>query len=57
MIPVYLGLSIFWKLFKRTKFVKPSGADIWTGKAALDAEEWPSVIPKNMIERIWFWIA
>lgn len=54
---MYLGLFVFWKLFKRTKFVKPSEADIWTGKAALDAEEWPPIIPKNIVERIWFWIA
>ena len=48
---------ICWKVFKRTKFVKASEADIWSGKAALDAEIWPQQIPRNMIEKIWFWIA
>ncbi|KAM0719586.1 hypothetical protein Q7P37_003716 [Cladosporium fusiforme] len=57
VVPVYLGLYIFWKVIKRTRFVKSSEADIWTGKAALDAEEWPPNIPRNTIERIWYWIA
>jgi len=57
VIPIYLGLFLFWKLYKKTKFVKASEADLWTGKAALDAEVWPEQIPKNFLERIWFWIA
>jgi amino acid transporter len=57
VIPIYLGLFLFWKLYKKTKFVKASEADLWTGKAALDAEVWPEQIPRNFIERIWFWIA
>lgn len=55
-IPIYLGFYLFWKILKRTKFVKPHEADIWSGKAALDAEVWPEVVPKNWIERVWFWI-
>ena len=31
-IPIYIGFYLFWKLLKRTKFVKASEADIWTGK-------------------------
>jgi amino acid transporter len=57
VIPIYLGLFLFWKLCKKTKFVKASEADLWTGKAALDAEAWPEQIPRNFLERIWFWIA
>jgi len=57
VIPIYLGLFLFWKLYKKTKFVKASEADLWTGKAALDAEVWPEQIPRNFLERIWFWIA
>lgn len=56
-IPIYFGFYLFWKIFKRTKWVKPSEADIWTGKAALDAEVWPDLKPRNFLERIWFWIA
>ncbi|EER27172.1 hypothetical protein D8B26_005714 [Coccidioides posadasii str. Silveira] len=56
-IPIYFGLYVFWKIFKRTKAVAASEADIFTGKAALDAVEWPSEIPKNWIEKIWYWIA
>lgn len=56
-IPIYFALYGFWKIFKRTSWVKSENADIWTGKAALDAEYWPERKPKNMIERIWFWIA
>ena len=58
-IPIYLVLFAFWKVFKRTKFVSPHEADIFTGKAALDAADahWPERRPKNLMERIWFWIA
>ncbi|GAB7350342.1 hypothetical protein MBLNU459_g0973t1 [Dothideomycetes sp. NU459] len=56
-IPIYFALYLFWRIFKRTSFVKPAQADIWTGKAALDAEVWPEVVPKNMLEKIWAWIA
>ncbi|KAI9715363.1 MAG: hypothetical protein M1812_006008 [Candelaria pacifica] len=58
-IAIYFILLIFWKVFKRTKMVNPAEADIFTGKAALDAEDgnWPEQHPKNILERIWFWIA
>ncbi len=56
-VPIYAAFFIFWKVFKRTKFVKAEEADIFTGKAAIDAEVWPERKPRNMIERIWFWIA
>ena len=58
-IPIYLLLYLFWKIFKRTAFVRPSEADIFTGKAALDAADahWPERIPRNMLEKIWFFIA
>ena len=58
-IPIYLVLFALWKIFKRTKFIKSSEADIYTGKAALDAADahWPDRTPKNIIEKIWFFIA
>ncbi|KAI9700548.1 MAG: hypothetical protein M1820_006702 [Bogoriella megaspora] len=56
-IPIYFGFYLFWKILKRTKPVKPAEADIWTGKAAVDAEVWPDQHPRNFIEKIWFWIA
>ncbi|RAR15338.1 amino acid permease [Stemphylium lycopersici] len=58
----YIGILIFgllfgfWKVFKRTKMVKPHEADIWSGKAALDAEIWPEQIPRNALEKFWFWL-
>lgn len=58
----YIGVAIFgllfafWKVFKRTKMVNPAEADIWSGKAALDAEFWPEQIPRNALERFWFWL-
>ncbi|CAK4032016.1 amino acid permease [Lecanosticta acicola] len=57
VIPIYLAFYLFWKIVKRTKFIKAAEADIWTGKAALDAEVWPEQIPRNVWEKIWFWIA
>lgn len=51
-IPIFLTLFTFWKLFKKTKFVKPSEADLWTGKAAIDAEVWPDTVPRNLPEKV-----
>lgn len=56
-VPIYFAFYLFWKVFKKTKFVKSSEADIWTGKSALDAEVWPEQIPKNWVEKVWYWIA
>ncbi|KAH8724098.1 amino acid permease-domain-containing protein [Phaeosphaeriaceae sp. PMI808] len=63
---VYFGLIIIFNGFKvftqtpwliaRSKMVIPAEADIWSGKAALDAEVWPEQIPKNFIEKFWFWL-
>ncbi len=55
-IPIYFVMYAFWKLFKRTKVVDPTTADLWTGKAALDAMEWPVKVPRNVFERIWLYI-
>lgn len=56
-VPIYFGLYLFWKLFKRTHWRNPAEADIYTGKAALDAVDWPERIPRNWLEKVWFWIA
>lgn len=55
-IPIYFGLYLFWKFFKRTSLIDPESVDLWTGKAALDALEWPERIPRNFLEKIWFWV-
>jgi amino acid transporter len=58
----YIGVLIFallfgfWKIIMRSKAVKASEADIWSGKAALDAEVWPEQNPRNFIEKFWFWL-
>lgn len=56
-VPIYFGLYLFWKVLKRSKWRNPAEADIYTGKASLDAVEWPERKARNIIERIWFWIA
>lgn len=56
-VPIYFGLYLIWKIFKRTKVVKNHEADIWTGKEAIDQAYWPPVVPKNMLEKFWFWLA
>ncbi|KAF2643787.1 hypothetical protein P280DRAFT_496332 [Massarina eburnea CBS 473.64] len=55
-VPIFFFLYVFWKVFKKTKRVDPATADIWSGKAALDAQYWPDQIPKNMFEKFWFWL-
>jgi yeast amino acid transporter len=56
-IPIYFVLYASWRLFKRTHFVRSAEADIWSGKAALDAEVWEDPLPRNFLEKVWFWIA
>lgn len=58
-IPIYVTLYLFWKVFKRTSLRNPSEVDLFTGKGALDAADahWPERHPRNLLERIWFWIA
>jgi len=56
-VPIFFILYAFWKLFKREPLVNPATADIWSGKAALDAEHWPEQIPRNFLEKFWFWLA
>jgi len=55
-ILVFALLWVFWKVFKRTKPIDPAHADIWTGKAAVDAEVWPEYVPKNALEKFWAWL-
>ncbi|KAL8767990.1 MAG: hypothetical protein Q9209_005661 [Squamulea sp. 1 TL-2023] len=57
-IPIYFALYAFWKILKKTRFVRAHEADIFTGKAALDAADarWPPRVARNWMERVWFWI-
>jgi amino acid transporter len=56
-VPIFVLLYGFWKVFKRTKYVRSSETDIWSGKHAVDNEVWPEQHPRNFAERVWFWIA
>ncbi|KAF2670008.1 AAT family amino acid transporter [Microthyrium microscopicum] len=56
-IPIFVILYLFWKVLKRTRFVRAEESDIWSGKHAVDNEVWPDIQPRNVWERIWFWIA
>lgn len=58
-IPLYCGLYLFWKVYRKTRWVKPEEADIQTGKAALDAADshWPERKANNWWEKIWYFIA
>lgn len=55
-VPIFFLLYLFWKIFKRSKVVDSAHADIWSGKAALDAEVWPEQHPRNIVEKFWFWL-
>ena len=56
VLPVF-ALYLIGKIFLKSKWVPSSEADLFTGKAALDAIEWPERVPRNMLEKVWFWIA
>lgn len=56
-IPIFIMLYLGWKALKGTSFVQPIEADLWTGKHAIDSQIWPEQVPRNIWEKIWFWIA
>ncbi|KAK8062388.1 proline-specific permease protein [Apiospora hydei] len=58
-MPIFAGLFVGYKLVKRTRMVKAADMDLWSGKAEIDRLEatWVEPVPRNFIERIWFWIA
>lgn len=58
-IPIFLVLIFGYKFIKKSKYVKYSEMDLWSGKAEIDRLEstWPIIQPRNWLERIWFWIA
>lgn len=56
-VVIYFGLYGSAKIFLKSKIVPISEMDIFSGKAALDAQVWPERIPRNFAEKVWFWIA
>lgn len=58
-IPIFFGLILGYKMFKKTRVVKLGEMDLWSGKAEIDAMEgsWPERKPRNWLERVWFWLA
>lgn len=47
-MPIFFLFYGFWKVFKKTPFIKASEADLWTGKAAIDAEIWAERLPRQV---------
>ncbi|KAF2724922.1 AAT family amino acid transporter [Polychaeton citri CBS 116435] len=58
-IPIFFLLLFGYKIVKKTKMVKLVEMDLWSGKAEIDRLEplWPVRRPRNLVERVWFWIA
>jgi len=56
-VPIFFGLYLIGKIIFRSKWIPSSEADLFTGKASLDAVEWPERLPRNALEKVWFWIA
>ncbi|KAI1437429.1 AAT family amino acid transporter [Xylaria sp. CBS 124048] len=58
-IPIFFALYLGYKVFMGTKTVSLVNMDLWSGKAEIDELEgsWPVVKPRNLLERVWFWIA
>ncbi|TFB01264.1 Proline-specific permease [Trichoderma ghanense] len=59
-LPIFLVLYFGHKIWKRTPFcIKTSEVDVITGKKEMDemeAMDQPPV-PRNRLERVWFWLA
>lgn len=58
-IPIFFCLFIGYKLWNKTKFVNLDDMDLWSGKELIDREErlWIEPVARNIIEKVWFWIA
>lgn len=56
-IPIFAGLFFGYKFVMKTKLVKLSEMDLWSGKSEIDAQIWPERKPRNWLERAWQWIA
>lgn len=59
-LPIFLVLYLGHKIWFRTSlYIKTSRIDVITGKKEMDELEAldSPPIPKNMLEKIWFWIA
>ena len=57
-VPIFFGFFFAWKLIKRTRLIPAAEVDLFTGKAALDEADahWPEQIPRNILEKFWFWL-
>jgi len=59
-IPIFFFLWLFWKLWKKTKFVKIADMDLDTGRREIDEldaeEEAKYVAPVGILAKIWDWL-
>ena len=53
---LYLGHKLW---FRTPLFYRARDIDVWSGKAEADRLEEEDVppVPKNWVEKVWFWIA
>ncbi|KAI0792215.1 general amino acid permease 1 [Abortiporus biennis] len=51
-IPLFFGLYVGWKIFKRTKIWKPHEMDFTTGIPSIEETEVPEQPPRNIWEKI-----
>lgn len=59
-LPIFLALYAAHKIYRRTPFaIKVSEIDITTGKKEMDelSASYTDPVPKNWLQKIWFWIA
>jgi len=54
-LPVFVFpvLWLGWKLFKKTKFVRPEEMDFYSGLEEIEADSYDEPPPKNIFEKIW----
>ncbi|KAJ5597168.1 hypothetical protein N7450_003626 [Penicillium hetheringtonii] len=58
-IPIFATLFLGYKFIKGTNVVNIEDMDLWSGKEEADRLEstWEEPKPRNILEKIWFWIA
>ncbi|KLO19293.1 general amino acid permease 1 [Schizopora paradoxa] len=51
-VPIFIGLYVFWKVFKRTKIWKPHEMDFVTGIPSMEETETPEIPPRTFLEKV-----
>lgn len=57
-LPIFLFpvLFLFWKFFKKTRFVRAAEMDFYSGLEEVEADSYDEPPPKHVVEKVWRWV-